>query len=186
MQMVVVPVPEGRKGYSHLIKQEILNYWRASKGTVYYDEVRPHEMAQWNALEQRHGLRGLRLGHGSDMEHLRTAPPPTLKVRGEFKIGGKGRIRVIAVLDAYGQSIDTPLPLTPQERLLYHVVRELTILHGICTYADLAHALWPPNFALPDYKISAVVACKINSKLKRQSIVNVRGRGFRWINPQAK
>jgi hypothetical protein len=176
----------GRQGfnrtYSILRKQDAIHYWKLSGGRVYYNNVREHEMLQWDALMKAHGPDGLRLGYGTSMEHLRAAPPPNLHIRGEFHRGSSGRAaRVKSVIDALGQPIETPLALTQQERLLYHVVRELTLTQGICTYADLAHALWPPDFALPDFKIIIVLACHVNKKLAPERLNNVFGRGYRWL-----
>jgi len=173
--------PEGlNRAYSPKRKRAAIYYWRRSNGCVFYDNVREHEMQQWSTLLNAHGRTGLRLGYGSSMEHLRSAPAPTLSVRADFARSKNGEtVRVNAVLDGSGQPIEEPFELTPQELLMYHVVRELTLTNNVCTYADLAHSLWPADVALPNFQIIAVLAHHINKKLDPAPIVNVRGRGFR-------
>jgi len=165
--------------YSAQRKRSILELWRISKGVVLTDNIAPHEIAQWQAIERKFGPSGLCLQE-VPLELVRNATiPPPLYIRATFN--GKGRVE--RIYDVLGFPIGQPFSMSPQERWMYLVIRSQTATAGICTIVDLAHALWhTAEPRLPSMDIFRVLRRKINKALEYEKslerVETVGGRGF--------
>lgn len=170
--------------FSPLRKNQILYFWRKSRQRVLTDGITKREIRQWDILEEKYGKSGL---HSSEsLTRMRSVLPPPLCMRAEFGriVDIRSRFSIIAIYDLTGMPVEKPAGLKWKEFWMYCVVRQLTELDGICTYPDIAHAMWPPETdMLPSSDIIKVYTTVINKKIAPQHIEAIKGRGLRLVFP---
>ena len=164
-------------------KLDILKIWRISQGRVIdHKDVTKRELEQWDVLEKIYGPKGLVIGPAQKhpLTPLLEAPPPPLLMRAEFKVEGPHWIK--AIYDPLGFRVEIPKGHNIRLYWFYCVVKQLTRSTGICTHADLVHAMWPPGVGeLPSGNILKVYTNLAKKNLRGEILESIWGRGFRLL-----